>query len=112
MPSINANNFEIKLASLQMLQSTMQAYGLTNEDPNDYFVKFLKICDTLKFNRVTDDVSRLHLFPFTLKDKVKAWLKSQLLGSSNTWDDLANAFLAKYFPHLKQAKVIEEITSL
>ena len=72
---------------------------------------FLEICDTLKYNGVSNDALRLRLFPFTLKDKVRAWLKSQPPGSFTNWDDLARAFLAKYFPPSKTAKVVKELTS-
>ena len=110
-PTINANNFEIKLALLQIIQSSVQFYGLANEDPNAHIANFLEICDTFKYNGVSDDAIRLRLFPFTLKDKAKAWLNSQPPASITTWDLLAKAFLAKYFPPSKTAKIIKDITT-
>ena len=110
-PNIKANTFEIKPALLQMIQSTVQFYGMLNEDPNDHIANFLEICDTLKYNGVSSDALRLRLFAFTLKDKAKIWLKSQPPGSFTNWNDLAKKFLAKYFPRSKTAKVVKEITS-
>ena len=51
-PTINANNFEIKSALLQIIQSSVQLYGLANEDPNAHIANFLEICDTFKYNGV------------------------------------------------------------
>ena len=79
-PSINSNNFEIKPSLIQMIQNMVQFISMTKEDPNDYIAKFLEIYDTIKMNSVTEDVLRLCLFPFSLKDKAKIWLKTQLTG--------------------------------
>ena len=84
---------------------------MTKEDPNDHITEFLELYDTIKMNGVTEDALRLRLFPFSLKDKAKIWLKTQLAGLFTTWDDLAKAFLAKYFPPSKTAKIVKEIKS-
>ncbi|XP_050233223.1 uncharacterized protein LOC126681711 [Mercurialis annua] len=74
----------MKPALLGMLQSTVQFYGLANEDPNAHIADFLEICDTFKMNGFTDDAIWLRLFPFTLKNKAKAWLNSLASGSEIT----------------------------
>lgn len=60
---------------------------------------------------MTDDAIRLRLFPFSLKDKAKLWLMSQLQDSIHTWDDLVKKFLAKFFPPVKSAKFRKDIMS-
>ena len=110
-PNVEANTFEIKPALLQMIQSTVQFYGMLNEYPNDHIVNFLETCDMFKYNGMSSDALRLKLIPFTLKDKAKIWLKSQPPGSFTNWNDLARAFLAKYFSPSKIAKVVKEIIS-
>ena len=39
-PSINSNNFEIKPSLIQMIQNTVQFFGMLKEDPNDHIAKF------------------------------------------------------------------------
>ena len=104
-PPVQANNFEIKPALIQMIQTAVQFGGLPNDDPNAHIENFLEICDTLKHNGVSDDAIRLRLFPFSLRDKAKAWLQSLPAGSITTWNDLAQKFLAKFFPPAKTTKL-------
>ena len=54
-PPIQANNFEIKPAIIQMIQNLVQFGGLANDDPNLHIANFFEICDTFKHNGVTDD---------------------------------------------------------
>ncbi|XP_017982310.1 PREDICTED: uncharacterized protein LOC108663236 [Theobroma cacao] len=110
-PSINANNFEIKLAYIQIIQSLVQFGGLLSVDPNSHLENFLEICYTFKYNGVTDDIIRLRLFPFSLRDKAKSWLNSLPNKSITTWEDLAQKFLAKFLSPAKTAKMRNYITS-
>ncbi|KAI3760410.1 hypothetical protein L1987_50805 [Smallanthus sonchifolius] len=51
------------------------------------------------------------MFPFSLRERAKAWLNSLPTGSITTWDDLAQKFLLKYFPPAKTAKLRNDITT-
>ena len=75
IPTIQANNFELKSITLQLLQG-IQFHELAHEDPNAHILNFLEVCDTEKYNGVSDDAIRLRLFPFSLKDKAEHWLIS------------------------------------
>ena len=86
-PLIQANNFELKIVTLQMLKN-IQFYGLPSENLNAHLTNFIEVCDPVKFNGVTEEALRLRLFPLSLGDKAKHWLTSQPLDSITSWNDL------------------------
>ena len=75
-PPIQANNFELKSVTLQMLQNIL-FHGLPNENPNMHLTNFLEVCNTIKYNGVTEEALGLRLFPLSLGDRAKHWLTSQ-----------------------------------
>ncbi|KAA3470045.1 oligopeptide transporter 4-like [Gossypium australe] len=52
-PTINVNKFEIKTTTIQMIQNNLQLWGNMIEDQNQNLKRFLQLCDTFKYNRVT-----------------------------------------------------------
>ena len=46
-PLIQANNFELKGVTLQMLHN-MQFHGLPSENPNAHMTSIIEVCDTVK----------------------------------------------------------------
>ncbi|KAJ9561446.1 hypothetical protein OSB04_006606 [Centaurea solstitialis] len=69
IPRPDANNpFELKLLMFQMLQ-TIELKLLNLKS-------FLEVADSFHIPRVAEDAVRLRLFPFTLKDRAKAWINS------------------------------------
>ena len=83
--------------------------GLPHEDPNVHLTTFLEITDIVKMNGVTEDVIRMRLFSFSLRDKARGWLQSLQPGSINTWEELAQRFLSKFFPLSKTSQLRGEI---
>ena len=69
-PHIKENNFELNSVTLQMLQNIL-FHGLPNENLNMHLNNFLKVCYTIKYNRVTKEALRLRLFPLSLGDRAK-----------------------------------------
>ncbi|XP_073061662.1 uncharacterized protein [Primulina eburnea] len=108
--TINANNFELKPALINMVQQNQFA-GTATSDPHVHLRTFLEITDTVKINNVSDDIIRLRLFPFSLRDQARGWLQLLPLGSITTWHELATKFLAKYFPPAKSAQFKIEIST-
>lgn len=54
---------------------------------------FLEICSTFKFQIFYDESVRLRLFPFSLKEKAKEWLNSNVSGSITSWEILVSKSL-------------------
>ncbi|CAN6476748.1 unnamed protein product [Victoria cruziana] len=72
-PQIGAAHYEIKASTINMLPSF---YGLASDDPYHHLDEFLDVCAMVRISYIEDDALRLRLFPFSLKEKAKDWLKS------------------------------------
>ncbi|RAX28946.1 hypothetical protein, partial [Enterococcus sp. HPCN18] len=79
-PDVAANSFELKPVIIQIEQIN-QFRGTPNEDPNLHLASFPELCATFKYDGVSSDAVRHKLFPFSLRDKAKAWLNSLAPGS-------------------------------
>ncbi|XP_061351911.1 uncharacterized protein LOC133296882 [Gastrolobium bilobum] len=109
-PPINANNYDMQPSLITLVEKT-QFGGEDYEDPHDFIDRFLRICDTTKHNRVTDDAIRLRLFSFALTRRALKWLDRQAPNSIRTWDELAAKFFAEHFSMEKYNKLVNEITN-
>ncbi|XP_061371794.1 uncharacterized protein LOC133314342 [Gastrolobium bilobum] len=109
-PPINANNYDIQPALITLVEKT-QFGGEDYKDPHDFIDRFLRICDTTKHNRVTDDAIRLRLFLFALTGRALKWLDRQAPNSIRTWDELVTKFFAEHFSMEKYNKLVNEITN-
>ena len=58
----------------------------------------MRMANTVKLNRVRPEVIKLQLFPFSLRDVVATWFDSLLVGSVNTWEELVEAYMSRFFP--------------
>ena len=81
-----------------------QYIGHPNEDPNEHLGKFLRMVNTVKLNGVRSEVIKLHLFPFSLRDIAATWYESLPYGSVDTWEELVEAYLGRFFPHPSHLK--------
>ena len=109
-PPIKAKNFELKSVTLQMLQNIL-FHGFLNENPNMQLTNLIEVCDTVKYNGVTEEAIRLRLFLLSLGDRAKQWLISQPPNSITSWNDLVQKFLTKFFPPRKIAQLVQEINT-
>ena len=81
-PSIEANNFELKLALITMVQQH-QFIGHPSKDPMS-MGRLMRMANTVKLNGVRPEVIKLQLFPFSLRDVASTWFDSLPVGSVNT----------------------------
>ncbi|XP_062085597.1 uncharacterized protein LOC133791695 [Humulus lupulus] len=110
-PEIQVAQFELKPVMFQMLQIVGQFSGLPIEDPHLHLRSFLEVSDSFKLQGVTEEALRLKLFPFSLRDRDKAWLNTLPSNPVTTWHELVEKCLMKYFPPTKNAKFRNEIVS-
>lgn len=94
----NATHFDLKPHVIQLLPSFQ---GLDLEHPYSHVKKFKDICATFKFQNFFEESLHLRLFPFSLHDRAKAWLDSNMSGSITSWENLLNRFYNKFFPMSK-----------
>ncbi|KAI3749744.1 hypothetical protein L2E82_20360 [Cichorium intybus] len=83
--------------------------GYKNEDPYNHLYEFLAIANANTPRETNRDTFKLHLFPFTLKEKAKYWFTSLAPGSINTWDQLRTNFLQEFYPASKTTEIRKAI---
>ena len=96
-PAVEANNFELKPALITMVHQH-QFTSHPTEDPNEHLGRFLRMANTVKLNGVRPELIKLQLFPFSLRDITATWFDSLPYGSVNTWEELVEAYLGRFFP--------------
>ena len=89
-PTIEANNFELKLTLITMVQQH-QFTRHPSEDPDEHMGRFMRMANTIKLNGVRPEVIKLQMFPFSLRDMAATWFKSLSIGSVNNWEELVEA---------------------
>jgi hypothetical protein len=73
--------------------------------------KFKNICATFKFQNFSEESVHLRLFPFSLRDRARAWLDSNTPGFITSWESLLSKFYNKFFPMSKVNEYRKEISS-
>ena len=68
-----------------------------NEDATSHLNTFMELCDMQNKKDVDNDVVKLKLFPFSLRDRAKICFSSLLRNGIDSWDKGKDAFITKYF---------------
>ncbi|KAI3807728.1 hypothetical protein L1987_23662 [Smallanthus sonchifolius] len=111
VPNItNENSWQIPSYIMTAINNC-QFNGRDDEDAPVHVARLTRICGTFNLQGATDDAIFLHLFPFSLAGRAATWLDSHPPGAFTTWAGLRDAFLNKYFPPAKAARLRDEIHS-
>ena len=92
---LNANAFNFKPGMIPLIP---HFHGMDSENPYLHIKEFEEVCSTFMDRTCTEEVIRLKLFPFSLKDKAKTWLNSLRPRTIGTWQEMQTEFLKKFFP--------------
>ncbi|KAL4361909.1 hypothetical protein GQ457_04G022140 [Hibiscus cannabinus] len=96
IPEFEAEHLELKPVMFSMLNTLGQFGGSPAKNAIHHLKSFLEICNSFKIHGVSNDVLKLKLFPYSLRDKAKAWLNNLPPGSFQSWTKLCHSFLAKF----------------
>ena len=72
----------------------------------------MRMTNIVKLNEVRPNVIKLQLFPLSLRDVVSTWFDSLPMGSVNTWEELVEAYMSRFFPQTLTAERRGEIIVL
>nr|GFA37817.1 hypothetical protein [Tanacetum cinerariifolium] len=106
---IAANNFKLKHGLINLIQNK-QFFKHDKEDPHAHIRYFRKITSTMRVPNVPSSSIKLMLFPFSLKEAARIWLKKEPHRSILTWDDLVTKFINQFFPPSKTTNLRNQIT--
>ncbi|KAL4311372.1 hypothetical protein GQ457_01G020000 [Hibiscus cannabinus] len=96
IPEFEVEHFELKPIMFNMLNTLGQFGGSPADNTRQHLKSFPEICNSFKIHGVSNDVLKLKLFPYPLRDKAKAWLNNLLPGSLQSWTELLRSFLSKF----------------
>ncbi|KAK8640313.1 hypothetical protein V6N13_008070 [Hibiscus sabdariffa] len=71
LPEFEAEHFELKPVMFNMLNTLGQFGGSPAENARQHLKSFLEICNSFKIHGVSNDVLKLKLFRYSLRDKAK-----------------------------------------
>nr|GFA82000.1 reverse transcriptase domain-containing protein [Tanacetum cinerariifolium] len=108
VPPFNANNFELKLTLINLVQSN-QFTG--RHYPHNHLRFFNKVTSTFRHPKVPNTTIKLLLFPFSLEGEARIWLDKEPPRSILTWEDLVSKFINQFFPPSKTIYLRNEIAN-
>ncbi|CAM8991270.1 unnamed protein product [Rhodiola kirilowii] len=105
-PDEDAFDFDVKSSLVHMITND-QFQGAGN--PSNHLANFQEYCRTYKPRNTPVEYVYLKLFPSSLYGDAKEWLQNHDPGTFRTWEQLATAFLNKFYPPSKTKKYTDFI---
>ena len=99
-PTTSAESCDINVALLNLVMKDPFS-GLPSEDAATHLNSFIDLCDMQKKKDMDNDIVKLKLFPFSLRNRAKTWFSSLPKNSIDSWNKCKDAFISKYFPPAK-----------
>ncbi|RDY03503.1 hypothetical protein CR513_12907, partial [Mucuna pruriens] len=103
-----AQSSELKSKLIHLL---LKFYGLASEDPHKHLKEFHMVCFTMRLQGIPKDYIKMKAFSFSLDGATKDWLYLHLV-MFNTWGDMKQMFLEKFFPTSRIAAIQKEICGI
>ena len=101
-------NYELKNVHFTMLSSF---YDISNEDPLIFIQDFYAMVQTFPLQCCAEDQLRRRCFPYTLKDRAKAWFMTLPPNPLRTWEVVYKKFMGKFYHHQKTTELHTKITT-
>ena len=102
-PATSAESYDSSTTLLNLVMQD-QFSGTPNEDAASHINTFVELCNMQNKKYVDNDVVKLKLFPFSLRDRAKNWFSSLPRNSIDSWNKCKDAFITKYFPLAKEPR--------
>jgi hypothetical protein len=101
-------NFTVKGHHLSMIKDR-QFDGRSRADPHKHIAEFIEICGMFRYGDTNVDAIKLKLFPSSLSGDAKVWYNELTPGTINTWEEMRQAFVSRFFPPAMYDRLMGEI---
>jgi hypothetical protein len=99
-PLNDVESCEINTALLNLVMKDQFA-GLPSEDVATHLNNFVDLCDMQKKKDTDNDIFKLELFPFSLRDRAKIWFSSLPKNSIDSWNKCKDSLSLSIFHPLR-----------
>src|SRR6266536_6216445 len=99
-PATSAKSYEINAALLNLVMKEQFSCS-PNEDVTSHLNTFVELCDMQNKKYVDNDIAKIKLFPFSLRDHAKTWFSSLPKNSIDSWNKCKDAFIPSIFLPLR-----------